>query len=141
MTVPDYQRCMLPLLQLAHDGQEHNLAEAVETLAKGFQLTEDDRRELLPSGRQPRFDNRVGWAKTYLQKAGLLEGTGRARFRITDRGQTVLKSNPLAIGNKLLQQFPEFVEFKQRANKQDDTDEGQQGAMEGVLSSPVTQEP
>lgn len=81
MPVPDYQRCMLPLLRLARDGQEHRLADVVERLAQEFQLAEDNRRELPPSGQQPRFDNRVGWAKTYLQKAGLLEGTSRARRR------------------------------------------------------------
>jgi restriction system protein len=66
MPVPDYQSCMLPLLRLASDGQEHTLEEVTESLAKHFQLTAAEREELLPSGREPTFDNRVGWARTYL---------------------------------------------------------------------------
>ncbi len=120
MTVPDYQACMLPLLQATGDGQEHTNAGMVEALAQRFGLTEDERRELIPSGRQQKFDNRVGWARTYMQKAGLLEITGRARFRITLRGVSVLREQPAAINNKVLQRFAEFVEFKRRATKQDD---------------------
>jgi restriction system protein len=105
---------------LAADGQEHTLTEAVETLARQFALTEEERRERLPSGGQARFDNRVGWARTYLQKAELLEATGRARFRITKRGAALMRENPPAINDKFLLQYPEFVEFKRRTAKQDD---------------------
>jgi len=76
MPVPDYQRCMRPLLRLACDEREHTVAETIERLADEFELTEDESRELLQSGRQAKFDNRVGWARTYLQKAGLLETAG-----------------------------------------------------------------
>jgi len=120
MTVPDYQACMLPLLLAARDGQEYSNAGMVETLAREFGLTEEERSELLPSGRQQKFDNRVGWARTYMQKAGLLETTGRARFRITARGLAFLKEYPQAINSKVLQRFPEFVEFQRRATKQDE---------------------
>ena len=72
MAVPDYQSLMLPLLVYASDGIEHCLREAIEALAVQFSLTPDERRELLPSGRQATFDNRVGWSRTYLKKAGLL---------------------------------------------------------------------
>ena len=119
MTVPDYQACMLPLLRVARDGQEHTNAGMVEALAGEFGLTEEERRELIPSGRQQKFDNRVGWARTYMQKAGLLEATGRARFRITARGLAVLREQPEVINNKVLQRFPEFIEFQRRAAKQD----------------------
>jgi restriction system protein len=117
MAIPDYQTIMLPLLQFAEDGQEHAKREAIEYLAEQFQLTEAEQRELLPSGRQYTFDNRVGWARTYLQKAGLVEYTRRAHFRITTRGQEILQSNPQRIDNHFLKQFPEFIAFKEKSNK------------------------
>lgn len=103
---------MLPLLQLLRDGKEHSLSQAIETLALQFHLTEADRKELLPSGRQAKFDNRVGWARTYLKKAALLQSTGRGKFQITQRGLDVLKENPTEINNKYLEQFPEYLDFK-----------------------------
>lgn len=93
MSIPDYQTLMLPLLKLLVDKQEHSLRETIEALAEEFGLTEPERKELLPSGQQPVFDNRVGWARTYMKKAGLLETTRRGYFRITDRGLEVLKQN------------------------------------------------
>jgi restriction system protein len=114
MAVPDYQSVMLPLLRFtAARGGEVSTAEAVEALAKEFRLTDDDLREMLPSGIQPRFFNRVGWAATYMKKAGLLEATRRGHFRITPRGEDLLKKRPPAINVKLLQQYPEFLEFQQ----------------------------
>ena len=96
MAVPDFQTLMLPLLKLAGDGQQHTLAEAVERLAQEFQLSDDDRAQLLQSG-QTRLYNRVGWATTYLKKAGLLQAVGPGRFQLTDRGRDVLASRPAAI--------------------------------------------
>ncbi|WP_347566380.1 restriction endonuclease [Scytonema sp. UIC 10036] len=110
--IPDYQDLMLPLLKILRDKQEHSLSEAIETLANEFQLTEQEKKELLPSGKQARFDNRVGWARTYLKKAGSLESTGRGKFCITERGLEILANNPEKITKKLLEQFPEFLEFK-----------------------------
>ena len=112
MSIPDYQTLMLPLLKLLVDKQEHSLRETIEALAEEFGLTEPERKELLPSGQQPVFDNRVGWARTYMKKAGLLETTRRGYFRITDRGLEVLKQNPPIINDAFLMQFPEFVKFK-----------------------------
>ncbi|HPE63228.1 MAG TPA: restriction endonuclease [Methanothrix sp.] len=122
MTVPDYQSVMLPLLKVLGDGQEHSLHEVIETLAEGFELTDEERRELLPSGRQAKFDNRVAWARTYMKKAGLLESTGRGKFRINDRGLAVLRENPPEINVKFLEQFPEFLEFRDGASKDVNTD-------------------
>ncbi|MCA9913311.1 MAG: restriction endonuclease [Anaerolineae bacterium] len=116
MSVPDFQSLMLPLLQYAADGQEHSIREAIIDLAQLFQLSESDRAEMLPSGKQPRFDNRVHWAGTYLRKSGLLRSTGRARFCITERGYAVLDTNPPAINIKFLRQFPELVAFKSPSN-------------------------
>ena len=111
--IPDYQSLMLPLLQYAADGEEHSLRESIEALAKSFSLSENDRMQLLPSGRQPVMDNRVGWARTYLAKAGLLEVTRRGHFRITARGREVLRENPESINVHYLDRFPEFVSFRQ----------------------------
>lgn len=111
MSIPDFQSIMLPLMQFADDGKEHSFRESVEYLAKFFKLSEDDRKELLPSGQQPTFNNRVGWSKTYLLKAGLLESPSRSIFQITTRGKEVLSRNPSQINAKFLKQFPEYQEF------------------------------
>src|SRR5260221_8175690 len=116
MPVPDFQSLMLPLLKITGDGNEHSTSEVIELLARQFGLSESDRDEMLQSGKQRKLDNRVNWTKTYLQKALLLSSTGRSRFRITDRGMTVLNSNPPAINVKLLNQFPEFIAFHTATN-------------------------
>lgn len=110
--IPDYQSMMLPLLRQVSDRQEHKIREIVEALAKEFNLTETEKEELLPSGQQPLFDNRVAWAKTYLKKAGLLDSPRRATITITERGLDVLRQKPEQINIKFLKQFPEFVEFQ-----------------------------
>jgi len=115
MAVPDFQSCMLPLMELASDGNEHTLEEARDNLAGRFNLTDADRTELLPSGRQQRFSNRVAWAKVYLQQAGLLSSRRRAHFEITERGRQVLAQKPERVDIKLLDQFEEFREFRSPA--------------------------
>ena len=105
---------MLPLLQLASDGSEHTASESFDVLASSLGLSEEDRREMLPSGGQQTFENRVGWARTYLTKAGLLESTGRARFKITGRGQEILAMHPTEISIKFLRRFSEFRDFQNR---------------------------
>src|SRR4051812_35855932 len=112
MSVPDFQSLMLPILRISGDGQEHTSSEASELLARQFSLTEADLRELLPSGKQPKYTNRIGWATTYLRKTKLLEGTGRGRFRITDRGLTVLRENPSRVDLKYLKRFSELATFR-----------------------------
>ena len=114
MAVPDYQSVMLPLLRFAaKKGEEISTGEVVEFLAKEFGLTDEDLKEMLPSGIQPTFVNRVGWASIYIKKAGLLEATRRGFYRITPRGQELLKRQPKVINVKLLKQYPEFLEFQQ----------------------------
>jgi restriction system protein len=114
MAVPDYQSVMLPLLQFAaQKGTETSTSEAVEALAKDLGLTEDDLKEMLPSGIQSTFVNRVGWASTYMKKAGLLETTRRGFYQITERGKDLLKKQPKTINVKLLKQYTEFLEFQQ----------------------------
>jgi restriction system protein len=113
MAVPDYQTLMLPVLHAAEHG-EVRIGDVVLLLADKFALTPEERAELLPSGRQTVFSNRVHWAKTYLGKAGLLEPVRRGHFKITERGRSVLASAPTRIDNDFLSQFPEFREFRTR---------------------------
>ena len=129
--IPDFQSIMLPLLNLLSDKNEWNIRTIVEKLAEHFNLTDEERRELLPSGRQPVFNNRVGWAKTYMKKAGLLDSPKRTTVVIAQRGLDVLSQNPLKINIKYLKQFPEFIEFvkpkkdkstNEKENKHDEAD-------------------
>jgi restriction system protein len=112
MSIPDFQSLMLPLLKFCADGAEHTKRDAVPALAKLYQLSDSELAELLPTGRQGKFDNRVGWAKSYLKQAVLLEITGRGVFRITQRGHSVLAENPSRIDMKFLERFPEYQAFK-----------------------------
>jgi len=89
--IPKYEEIMLPLLKSLSDEKEHSLSETHDALAKEFKLTDDELRELLPSGQQPIFRNRLGWARTYLKKAGLLTSPKRAYFKISDTGLALLK--------------------------------------------------
>jgi restriction system protein len=105
---------MLPLLRFAGEKKdETSTGEAAEALAKELGLTEEDMKEMLPSGIQSTFINRIGWASTYMKKAGLLEATRRGYYRITSRGQELLKKQPKTINVRLLKQYPEFLEFQQ----------------------------
>src|SRR5436190_17647158 len=103
---------MLPLLRISADGQENRLAEARGVLASEFKLSDADREELLPSGRQSKFANRVAWAKVYLAQAGLLLSPRRGHFQLSERGREVLKAPPERIDIKFLEQYPEFLEFR-----------------------------
>jgi restriction system protein len=111
MSIPDFQAIMLPLIELTGDGKEHKLSDAISYLAAHFNLSDTERRELLPSGKQARFDNRVGWACTYLKKAGLLAYPARGKFQITQRGLDILAQKPPRIDVKYLKQFPEYLDF------------------------------
>jgi restriction system protein len=113
MTIPDFQTVMLPLLKIAEDGKEHSIHDFINKLAQFFGLSEQELNELIPSGKQTIFYNRVGWARTYLSKSGLLEITHRPNYRITERGKEVLKQNPARIDMKFLKQFPEYIQFKE----------------------------
>lgn len=135
MSVPDYQSLMLPVLNTISDGKEHKFRNLIETLAIQFQLTDEDRKELLPSGQQPIFDNRVGWAKTYLKKAGLVESPRRATIIITQRGLDVLSQKPLGINVKFLKRFPEFIEFQISKRDEDVQEEILQQTPEETLDN------
>lgn len=111
MAIPDFQTLMLPVLREAAAG-EVRIGDVVERLADQFSLTSEERSHLLPSGRQTTFANRTHWAKSYLSKAGLVDLTRRAHFRITTRGQSVLDQSPARIDINFLKRFPEFQAFR-----------------------------
>src|SRR5260370_35050536 len=102
---------MLPVLKLAGDGSEHRMSSVVDSPASQLKLTEAEREELLPSGKQPVFNNRVHWAKQYLVQAKLLVATRRAFFKITERGRSVLAEKVERIDAKFLRRFDEFNAF------------------------------
>lgn len=112
MTIPGFQTLMLPLLKSISDGQEHKTRDIFNSLSNEFGLNEEEIRELLPSGQQPIINNRVGWARTYMLKAGLLSAPKRGYIKITEKGLEVLEQNPDRIDVKFLEQFPEFIEFR-----------------------------
>ena len=121
MEIPDYQTLMLPFLRLASDGREHQTRSCIESLADEFSLTSRERNELLPSGTQALFSNRVGWARTYRKQAGLIDSPRRGVFRITQCGINILSENPSRIDVKLLERFPEFLEFRGHRRDADPT--------------------
>jgi restriction system protein len=114
MSVPDYQSLMLPLLEALADGREHEVRELRDTIAQRLDMTESDREELQPSGKQATYDNRIGWAKTYLDKAGLVRAVRRGVYQITERGQAVVAERPARVDVAFLSRFPEFEEFRRR---------------------------
>jgi restriction system protein len=121
MAIPDFQSIFLPLLKQISDGGEHRLRELVEVLADTFRLSPDERKQLLPSGTQRIFANRVGWARTYLKKPGLLESPARGMVRISQRGLEVLKGNPEKLDVRFLRQFPEFMEWHESPKEKTST--------------------
>jgi restriction system protein len=119
MAVPDFQSMMLPLLESTSDGKPRSLAELRGAIAKTLGLTEEDRKELLPSGAQPVFNNRLAWASIYLHRAGLLARPQRGWYQIAEKGLEVLKEKPERIDVHFLERFPEFVEFRQSSKEKD----------------------
>lgn len=121
MPIPGFQEITLPLLRVCANGQEWSMAAVRGPIAEHFGLTEEDRKELLPSGTQPRFNNRVAWAKVYLERAGLITKTRRGHFRISPAGEGVLKSPPALIDIAFLSQFDGFDDFRSKSAEQPDS--------------------
>lgn len=121
MSIPDFQTLMRPLLEFLSDRRDHALLEVRQALADRFKLTEEERKALLPSGRQGIFVNRVAWAQVYLSHAGLLENPQRGHLKITERGVKALAEAPEKISIAYLQNFPEFVRFRINAKKPKET--------------------
>ena len=114
MAIPDFPSLMLPLLRFCEDGKEHSNREALDALAIQFRLSETERKQLLPSGQQRLFDNRVAWARAHMKMAFLIENPRRGIFRITERGKTVLLQNLSSINLKFLRQYPEYVDNRKK---------------------------
>jgi restriction system protein len=121
VSVPDFQSFFRPLLDLAADGKEHSIQEARDSIANSMALSELDMNELLPSGTQRKFDNRVAWAKSYFVQAKVFESPRRGYFRITPRGQELHRQGHKRIDIRILNRYPEFVEFhKARVTKEEE---------------------
>lgn len=128
MAIPDFQTIMRPLLAAHQDGKEHVNRDLVALLADYFGLTEEERREMLPSGGARLFDNRVGWAKSHITQAGLLESPRRAVSKITERGRQVLQDHPERVDLRVLNEFEDFREFRNRRRASEGKDESESPA-------------
>jgi restriction system protein len=136
MAVPDFQSFFKPLLDFAMDGKVHSLQEAREYLSVAFKLTEEDKQDLVPSGNQTRFDNRVAWAKSYFIKAKILSSPQRGFFEITERGQKLHSQGHDRIDKNILSQYPEFLEFsvpKRDQHQSESTDSVDDATPEEIL--------
>ena len=116
MPIPDYQSLMLPVLRFAGDRKEHSLGEFRQRVAAEFNLSEQELAERLASDSQTVFANRIGWAVQYLKAAVTLKSVKRGVYQISDRGLALLKGKPSEITVKTLRQFPEFMEFHEKAS-------------------------
>lgn len=111
MPIPSTDDIQLPLMRILQDGKAHTLRETLESLTIHFNLTEEEKNELIPSGKKKRFENRLLWAVTQLRYAHFLENVDRGVFKITQRGLDELSKKPIKIDNHLLKKFPEYREF------------------------------
>lgn len=134
MAVPDYQSFMLPFLEILGDKKEHSLQEMYERLADHFNLTEEDKKERVPSGKQLKYHNRISWARTYLKKAGLIKNVSRGKFVITERGLRVLRENLEKVDIKYLQQFEEFRQFRRIGGQVSENKTSQVSSSQSDLS-------
>jgi restriction system protein len=122
VAVPDFQAVMLPFLESLQDGKERTMRELTELLAIHFKLTEEDRLELLPSGQQPVFSNRVAWAKSHLKNAGLIDNPVRGKVSLSEAGRAVLTQKPVTVNCKFLKQFPTYLKFIGQMPNEDGSD-------------------
>ncbi|WP_319416453.1 restriction endonuclease [Marispirochaeta aestuarii] len=130
MSIPDYETLMLPILKLLSDEKSRKTSELVNSMIKEFNISPEDAKELIPSGRAKLINNRVGWACTYLRKAGLIESPQRAINKITDEGIKALKNEPIKIDNKFLLKFEKFQEFRNDRSENIDKSKEQNIAIE-----------
>lgn len=139
MAVPGFQKVFRPFLEILADKEEHYLRDLYNEIGDHFELSEEEKEELIPSGYSKVLNNRVGWASTYLKKAGMIESTRRAHFRITKRGLEAIKDPNRTIDVKYLRQYPEFVKFhthkKQNEEEQGQSDQSEETPLENLESS------
>ncbi|MGB4916251.1 MAG: restriction endonuclease [Propionicimonas sp.] len=136
MTIPDFQSLMRPVLAHLADGDLHRSREVKEAMSDRFELSDAERAELLPSGRQRTMDNRVGWSLTYLSQAGLVERPARGQVRITAEGRVALEVNPSRIDMHVLERYPAYLEFRDRTRGERPA--SSEGEPEVVSPSPVS---
>lgn len=122
MAIPDYQSLLLPILKITADGGEWGIRDLNDRVAEQLAITPADKLELLPSGRQPVWENRIGWARTYLKKARLLDSPRRAVVQISERGRELLSTDPTELTAKMLRRYPEFVAFQTPARSTTDSE-------------------
>ncbi|NNG38061.1 restriction endonuclease [Flexivirga sp. ID2601S] len=115
--IPDFQTLMRPVLALLADGAVRRSRDVKDAMAEEFDLTEAERAELLPSGRQRTIDNRIGWSLTYLSQAGLVARPSRGHVVITDDGRAALRANPTRIDMKTLEAYPAYLDFRDRTRE------------------------
>jgi len=140
MAIPDFQTLMLPLLESTADGDEHKLSDLRRELASEFNLSEADLAQLLPSGRQARFDNRVGWARTFLGKAGLMVSSSRGSWRITEAGRALLAEKPPRIDIRLLERYEGYRQFRTTKRPERGRQPGSESAPPEIPSTGLTPE-
>ena len=116
MPIPDFQSLMLPALEALSDGAEKPVSEIRNHIAEAQGLTPEDMRELLPSGRQPVFVNRVSWALIHLSRAGLSERVRRSVWRLTTEGEKLLANEPRRIDMNYLRNYPAYVAWRTGKN-------------------------
>jgi restriction system protein len=122
--IPDFQKIMLPLLKHVKDGKEYRINDIVDAMALIFNVTESEKKEVLPSGQTFVFGSRVGWARTYLKKSGLLDSPKRGIAQITPKGIEVLQSNPGEITVSYLKKFESFMDFHSQKKDNETIDTG-----------------
>ena len=136
MAIPDFQTLMLPVLRASAAG-EVKISEVVVSLGTELGLTEEELSELLPSGKQTTFANRVNWAKSYLGKAGLITLTRRGCFMASERGKQVLLAPPKRISIKFLESFPEFIAFRAASSEATTVPQPEQSSLKDLTPDEV----
>lgn len=131
--IPKFHELMKPMLEILKDEQKHPFAEIRQSLTKHFSLSDEEVEKLVPSGKQTILKNRIGWARTYLHKAGLIEIPERRYLKITERGKQVIEENPETINVKYLMKFPEFMEFHKGNKKNEEEQEPSEIPPEEVI--------
>lgn len=139
--IPDYQTLILPFLEQLADNKEHELQELIKKLSDKFNLTDEERNELLPSGNQQIINNRVGWVRTYLKKANLLTSPRRAVFKITEQGLEVLKKKPSKIDVKFLQGLDDFKKWQDSYRTSYQSKKGNENNIENTIELEIEKTP
>ncbi len=121
--IPDFQSLMRPTLELLNDGQTRRAMVIREYLSDRFNLTHEERAQILPSGRSKLMANRVGWTLTHLSQAGLVERPSRAHYRITSDGLEALRRYPDRIDMRVLENYPSYVDFRNRTHDNESSPE------------------